>query len=79
MGYPPIVVLEILKEWNVVITLVRQGYESIEGQYNYKTRTGTTYGGRGQPMNIGKFNNNFKDRKSKCFNCNKYSHMAKKY
>ena len=29
-------------------------------------------------MNIGKFNNNFKDRKPKCFNCNKYGHMAKK-
>jgi len=30
-------------------------------------------------MDIGKSNNNFKDRKSKCFNCNKYGHMAKKY
>jgi len=28
-------------------------------------------------MDIGKSNNNFKDRKSKCFNCNKYRHMAK--
>ena len=28
-------------------------------------------------MNIGKSNNNFKDRKLKCFNCNKYSHIAK--
>jgi len=30
-------------------------------------------------MDIGKSNNNFKDRKPKCFNCNKYGHMAKKY
>jgi len=30
-------------------------------------------------MDIGKSNNNFKDRKSKCFNCNKYGHMAKEY
>ena len=30
-------------------------------------------------MNIEKSNDNFKDRKSKCFNYNKYSHMAKKY
>jgi len=29
-------------------------------------------------MDIGKFNENFKDRKPKCFNCNKYEHMAKK-
>jgi len=28
-------------------------------------------------MDIGKFNDNFKDRKPKCFNCNKYGYMAK--
>ena len=28
-------------------------------------------------MDIRKSNNNFKDRKPKCFNCNKYGHMAK--
>ena len=28
-------------------------------------------------MDIGKSNNNFKDGKLKCFNCNKYGHMAK--
>ena len=31
LGYSPIVALEILKEWKVVITLVRQGYESTKG------------------------------------------------
>ena len=36
-----------------------------------------TYGGRGQPMDIGKSNDNFKDGKLKCFNCNKYGHMVK--
>jgi len=36
-----------------------------------------TYGGWGQPMDIEKSNNNFKNRKPKCFNCNKYRHMAK--
>jgi len=30
-------------------------------------------------MDIGKSNENFKDRKPKCFNCNKYGHMVKKY
>ena len=58
-------------------TSVGQGYESTEGRHDYKTSTGTTYGGRGQPMDIGKSNNNFKDGKPKCFNCNKCGHMAK--
>ena len=39
--------------------------------------TETTYRGRGQPMNIKKSNNNFKNRKPKYFNYNKYNHMAK--
>ena len=30
-------------------------------------------------MNIRKSNDNFKDRKPKCFNCNKYRYMAKEY
>ena len=77
LGYPPIAMPESLKEWKVAITSVRQGYKSTEGYYDYKTSTRTTYGGRGQPMNIGKSNNNFQDGKPKCFNCNKYGHMAK--
>jgi len=77
LGYPPIAMPETLKEWKVAITSVGQGYESTEGRHDYKTGTGTTYGGRGQPMDIGKSNNNFKDGKPKCFNCNKYGHMAK--
>jgi len=56
---------------------VEQGYESTEEYHDYKTGTGTTYGGREQPMDIGKSNDNFKDRKPKCFNYNKYGHMAK--
>ena len=77
LGYPPIAMPKTLKEWKVAITSVEQEYESIEGQQNYKTATGTTYGGRGQPMDIGKSNDNFKDGKPKCFNCNKYGHMTK--
>ena len=61
----------------MVITSVGQGYESTEEQNDYKTGIGITYGGQGQPMNIGKSNDNFKDGKPKCFNCNKYGHMAK--
>ena len=61
----------------MVIISVGQGFESTERQNNYKTSTGTIYGGRGQSMDIGKSNENFKDRKPKCFNCNKYGHIAK--
>jgi len=63
----------------VVITSVRQGYKSTEGQNNYKTGTEIIYRERGQPIDIGKSNNNFKDEKPKYFNYNKYGHMAKKY
>jgi len=77
LGYPLIAMPETLKEWKVAITSVGQGYESTEGRHDYKTETGTTYGGKGQPMDIGKSNDNFKDGKLKCFNCNKYGHMAK--
>ena len=77
LRYPPIVMLKTLKEWKVAITSVGQGYEFMEGRQDYKTSTGTTFGGRGQPMDIGKSNENFKNKKPKCFNCNKYEHMAK--
>ena len=58
---------------------VEQGYESTEECHSYKTSTGMTYGGQGQPIDIKKSNDNFKDRKSKYFNCNKYGYMAKEY
>jgi len=45
LEYPPIAMPESLKEWKVAITSVRQGYESMEEHHNYKTSTGTTYGG----------------------------------
>jgi len=52
-----------------VITLVGQGYESTEKKQDYKMGTETIYR---QPMDIEKSSDNFKDRKLKCFNCNKY-------
>jgi len=61
----------------VAIILVGQGYKSTEEQNNYRTSIGITYKGQGQPINIGKSNKNFKDRKPKCFNCNKYKHIVK--
>ena len=39
--------------------------------------TRVTYSGQRQPMDIGRSNNNFKDRKPKYFNYNKYRHMVK--
>ena len=77
LGYLPMAMPETLKEWKMAITSVGQGYKSTEECHNYKTNTETIYGGRGQPMDIGRFNDNFKDGKPKCFNCNKYRHMAK--
>ena len=77
LEYPPIAMSESLKEWKVAITLVGQGYESTKGHHDYKTDTEVIYRGRGQPMDIGRSNNNFKDGKLKCFNCNKYGYMAK--
>ena len=77
LEYPPIAMPETLKEWKVAIVSVGQEYESMEGHHNYKTGTGMTYRGWGQPMDIGKSNDNFKDGKPKCFNYNKYGHMAK--
>jgi len=77
LEYLLIAMPETLKEWKVAITSVGQGSESTEEHHDYKTSTGTTYGGRGQPMDIGKSNENFKDGKPKCFNCNKYGYMAK--
>jgi len=77
LGYPPIVMLETLKEWKVAITSVGQGYELMEERHDYKTSTGTTYSSRGQPMDIRRSNDNFKDGKLKYFNYNKYRYMVK--
>ena len=77
LGYPSIAMPKTLKKWKVVIISIEQGYKSTEGQHDYKTSTGTTCGERGQSMDIGKSNDNFKDGKPKCFNYNKYGHMAK--
>ena len=77
LGYPPIAIPESLKEWKIAITSVGQGYESTKGCHDYKTSSGVTYSRQGQPMDIGRFNNNFKDGKPKYFNCNKYEYIAK--
>ena len=45
LEYPSITAPETLKEWKVEIILVGQGYESMEGQHDYKTETETIYEG----------------------------------
>ena len=79
LRYLPITALEMLKKWKVAITSVGQEYKSTEERNNYKTSIGIIYGGQGQPIDIRKFNENFKDGKPKYFNCNKYGYMAKEY
>jgi len=64
LGYPPMAVPEMLREWKVVIISVRQGYESTESRQDYRTETGTTYRKRRVPIDIRKTKENFdKDRK----------------
>lgn len=64
----------------MAITSVEQWYKSIGSQQDYRTETETIYRGKCTPMNIGKARENFdKVRKPRCFNCNVYGHMAKKY
>jgi len=47
LGYLPIVAPETLKKWKIAITSVGQGYESTEGQNDYKTGIRMTYRGQG--------------------------------
>ena len=78
LGYLLIIVLESLKEWKVVITLVRQKYKYTKWTQDHGTELGIIYRGKGLPMDIGKAEDNYnKERKSWCFNCNIYRHMVK--
>ena len=61
----------------MVIISVNQGYKSTEEWHDYWIETRTTYRGQELPMDIGKSNNNFKDRKLKYFNYKIYRHMAR--
>ena len=64
----------------MAITSVSQEYEFTKSQYDYKTDIGTTYGGKGIPIDIRKVRENFdKDKRPKCFNYNTYRYIAKKY
>ena len=78
LEYLPIAVPKSLKEWKVVITLVKQEYKSIEGRKDYWMGSSITYRGREALIDIRKAKDNYgKDRKPRCFNYNIYGHIAK--
>jgi len=54
LKYSPMVALETLREWKIVIISVDQGYKFTKSQYDYKTSIEMTYRGRGIPMDIRK-------------------------
>ena len=69
-----------LKKLKIENTLVKQEYKPIEGKQDYRTRSEITYRKRRLFINIRKAKDNYnKDRKSRCFNCNVYRHMANDY
>lgn len=76
LGYPPSALPDKYGEWKESILSVGKGKDFL-GAGDKKTSTGVVYGGRGQPMEIGRSLPRFKDGKPKCFNCNKYGHLAK--
>jgi len=79
MAYPPTQAPKSLEQWKMAITAVGQGYEWTNICYDYRTGSGIIYGGMGKPMEIGEQRNSKQEYKSKCYNCNKFRHMAKDY
>jgi len=78
LGYLPIMVLELFKQWKVAITSVRQGYEFTKGRQDYQIRSEIIYRGRETLMDIWKSKDNYnKNKKLRYFNCNAYRHIAK--
>jgi hypothetical protein len=54
MGYPPVAIPLDLGEWISAIQSVGKGQEATQIHHNLLTPTGVTYGGSGQPMEIGR-------------------------
>ena len=77
IAYPLTQPPKSLKQWKVAITAVEQGYEWTNIYYDYRTGSGITYGGMGKPMEIEQQQNNRQGCKAKCYNCNRFGHMAK--
>jgi hypothetical protein len=78
MGYPPSMIPSDYDAWKEAILSVGKGYDAPEMNRDRRTASGIVYGGKGQPMDIGRSKPAFdKEGKPKCFNCNLYGHMAK--
>ena len=77
MAYLPTQAPKSLEQWKVAITAVGQGYEWTNICYDYRTGSEIIYEGMGKPMEIGQQQNNGQGRKPKCYNYNKFGHMAK--
>jgi hypothetical protein len=54
MGYPPVTIPSDLNNWITAIQSVRKGQESTQTRRDLLTPTRVTYGGSGQPMEIGR-------------------------
>jgi len=64
----------------MVIISVRQGYESMESQYDYKMEIEVTYRDKGALIDIRKLRYNFDiDGKLRYFNYNTYKHIVRDY
>jgi hypothetical protein len=78
MGYPPISIPVTLKEWIEAIQSVGKGQESTQVRQDLLTPTGITYGGTGQPMELGRkklvWN---KDGTPQCYRCDQFGHIGK--
>ncbi|XP_006455379.1 hypothetical protein AGABI2DRAFT_121298 [Agaricus bisporus var. bisporus H97] len=77
LGYPSKDIPKLREDWNNAILQVGSGLETMK-RIDHKTDTGITYGGSGQPMEIGwkKFEWD-KDGKPKCHKCGKFGHIRK--
>jgi hypothetical protein len=78
MGYPPVAIPTDLKEWISAIQSVGKGQESTQIRQDLLTPTGVTYGGTGQPMELGRKKLVWsKDGTPQCYRCDQYGHIGK--
>jgi hypothetical protein len=60
------------------IQSVGKEQEATQTRHNILTPTGVIYGGKGQPMEIGRKRLEWsKDRNLKCYRCDQYGHIGK--
>jgi hypothetical protein len=78
MGYPPASIPKSLKEWGTTIMSIGKGQEITQTCHDLLTPTRVTYGGSGQPMELGRKKLEWsKDGTPKCYKCNQFGHIGK--